>query len=112
MRFRSPNSWGSRGQSERPRPLSRAGIPLRIPPFSFSKQRRAQTRGTKLKSDKQILEELKHASAGLLVMSESDYPFELIEWSGRTAITPEYLCRISDRPKATRIGETDTKQFL
>ena len=65
-----------------------------------------------MKSDKQLLEELKHASTGLFVMSESDYPFELIQWSGETAITPEYLCRVSDRPAGTRIEETDTKRFL
>ena len=65
-----------------------------------------------LKSDKEILEELKNASTGLLVMSESDYPFELIHWSGGNAITPEYLCRVSERPEDTPIEETDTKRFL
>ncbi|MDQ5845871.1 MAG: nuclease A inhibitor family protein [Acidobacteriota bacterium] len=65
-----------------------------------------------MKSDKQVLAELKNASTGLLVMSESDYPFELIQWSGETAITSEYLCSVSDRPEATRIEETDTKRFL
>jgi len=65
-----------------------------------------------LKSDKQVLEELKTASLGLLVMSESDYPFELIQWSGEIEITSEYLCRVSARPEGTRIEETDTKRFL
>lgn len=69
-------------------------------------------RRPKLTSDRQVLEELKNASTGLLVMSESDYPFELIQWSGETAITPEYLCGLSDRPAGTRIEETDTKRFL
>jgi len=65
-----------------------------------------------LKSDKQVLEELKNASIGLLVMSESDYPFELIQWSGEIEITSEYLCRVSDRPEGTRIEEANTKRFL
>ena len=65
-----------------------------------------------MKSDKQVLEELKNASNGLLVMSESDYPFELIQWSGEAEITSEYLWRVSDRPEGTRIVETDTKIFL
>jgi hypothetical protein len=65
-----------------------------------------------LKSDKQVLEELKNASYGLLVMSESDYPFELIKWNGETPITAEYLCSVSDRPEGTPIEETDTKRFL
>ena len=65
-----------------------------------------------MKSDKQVLEELKNASMGLLVMSESDYPFELIQWSGEIEITAEYLCRVSARPEGTPIEETDTKRFL
>lgn len=65
-----------------------------------------------MKSDKQVLEELKNASTGLLVMSESDCPFELIQWSGETPITSQYLCDISDRPAGTRIEETDTKRFF
>jgi hypothetical protein len=45
-------------------------------------------------------------------MSESDYPFELIQWSGETPITSKYLCTVSDRPEGTQIEETDTKHFL
>ena len=59
-----------------------------------------------------MLEELKNATTGLLVMSESDYPFELIQWNGETLITAEYLCSISDRPEGTRIEEIGMKQFL
>ncbi len=65
-----------------------------------------------MKNDNQILSDLRNASAGLLVMSESDYPFELIEWTGDRPITPEYLCSVSDRPEGTQIQETDTKSFL
>lgn len=65
-----------------------------------------------MKNDQAILTELRRASAGLLVMSESDYPFELIEWSGETTITSEYLCSVSERPASTPIEETDTKSFL
>jgi hypothetical protein len=65
-----------------------------------------------LKSDQQVLEELRNASVGLLVMSESDYPFELIQWSGEIEITSEYLCRVSARPEGTRIEETDIERFL
>ena len=46
-------------------------------------------------NDDKIVEELKKATAGLLVMSESDYLFEVIQWNGQTAITPEYLVRLS-----------------
>lgn len=45
-------------------------------------------------------------------MSESDYPFELIRWDGQIPITPEYLCRISDRPEGSPIQETDFDTFF
>ena len=69
-------------------------------------------KGKTLKSDKQILVELETASAGLLVMSESDYPFELIQWSGEIEITPEYLCSVSDRPEGTKIEKSEARSFL
>lgn len=46
-------------------------------------------------TDDKIVEELKKATTGLLVMSESDYPFEIIQWDGQTAITPDYLVSLS-----------------
>lgn len=33
-----------------------------------------------MKTDEQIVEELKAASNGLLMMSESDYPFKVVRW--------------------------------
>jgi hypothetical protein len=44
-----------------------------------------------MKSDAQSIQELQQAIEGLLFMSESDYPFQIIEWDGQTEITPEYL---------------------
>jgi hypothetical protein len=44
-----------------------------------------------MKSDVQIVSELREASAGLLFMSESDYPFEVVLWEGRSEISPEFL---------------------
>lgn len=44
-----------------------------------------------MKSDEQVLQELEQATAGLLFMSESDYPFQLIHWKGITEVTPQYL---------------------
>ncbi|MGI9066074.1 MAG: nuclease A inhibitor family protein [Pyrinomonadaceae bacterium] len=65
-----------------------------------------------MKSDKEILTDLKWAIRGLLVMSESDYPFELIQWDGRTPITPEYLRGVSERKEDSAIEETDVAAFL
>lgn len=48
-----------------------------------------------MKSDEQVIRELEQATAGLLFMSESDHPFQLIHWKGGTAVTPEYLRRRS-----------------
>jgi hypothetical protein len=42
-------------------------------------------------STTQFLQELQEATAGLLFMSESDYPFQVIEWDQAIEITPDYL---------------------
>jgi hypothetical protein len=44
-----------------------------------------------MKSDEQILNELRQASAGLMFMSESDYPFETVRWEGLAEINAAYL---------------------
>ena len=49
-----------------------------------------------MRSDNEILAELKETAQGLLVMSESDYPFEIIQWDGDLSITLDYLRGISD----------------
>jgi len=65
-----------------------------------------------LRSDEEILAELRRATAGLLVMSESDYPFEMIRWDGKVPITPEYLCNISDKPEGSPIQEIEVDNFF
>ena len=62
--------------------------------------------------DTQIVDQLKRATAGLLVMSESDYPFEIIRWDGSTEITPEFLRALTDEPAEARVEETSVEQFL
>ena len=62
--------------------------------------------------DAQIRDQLKRASAGLLVMSESDYPFEIIHWEGSTEITPEFLRSLTNEPAESRVEETSLEQFL
>jgi len=65
-----------------------------------------------LKSDAEILRELKKASESLLVMSESDYPLEVIRWDGQVVVTPEYLCHIIGKPPASPIQEIDLDTFF
>ena len=62
--------------------------------------------------DAQILEDLKRATAGLLFMSESDYPFELIQWEGPTDLTPEFLCGVSGEPAGCAVQVMEVQDFL
>lgn len=62
--------------------------------------------------DAQILEQLKRATAGLLFMSESDYPFELIQWEGPPDLTSEFLCRVSGEPAGCPVQELEVQDFL
>ena len=63
-------------------------------------------------NDAQILDQLKRATAGLLVMSESDYPFEVIRWDGSTEINPEFLRSLTNEPAESQVEETSVEQFL
>src|SRR5215204_1222917 len=63
-------------------------------------------------NDARILEQLKRATAGLLFMSESDYPFELIQWEGLTDLTPEFLYRVSGEPAGCPVQELEVRDFL
>ena len=64
------------------------------------------------KDDARVLERLKRATAGLLFMSESDYPFELIQWEGPTDLTSEFLCRASGEPAGCPVQELEVQDFL
>jgi len=44
-----------------------------------------------MKSDEQLIEELERLIAGLLFMSEADYPFETLYWKKDVQVTGEYL---------------------
>jgi len=48
-----------------------------------------------MKSDEQVCGGLEEATRGLLFMSESDYPFEVVRWEGIEEVTPEYLRRVA-----------------
>jgi Nuclease A inhibitor-like protein len=82
------------------------GTRLRVPPLFLSSE------GIGMKGDAQILAELKEVSAGLFVMSESDYPFEMIQWDGQISLAPEYLRRISGKPDDAPVLDSDLDSFL
>jgi len=65
-----------------------------------------------MKRDAEILTEFQEATAGLFIMSESDYPFEMIQWDGQISVTPEYLRRISAKTDDAPILESNLDSFL
>jgi hypothetical protein len=46
-----------------------------------------------MKRDEEIRQKLEQATAGLLFMSEADYPFETVSWGGMNEIALDYLRR-------------------
>ncbi|HEY5884522.1 MAG TPA: nuclease A inhibitor family protein [Pyrinomonadaceae bacterium] len=63
-------------------------------------------------NDAHLLAQLKKESGGLLVMSESDYPFEVVNWDGSTEINAEFLRSLTNEPADSRVEETSVEQFL
>ena len=62
-------------------------------------------------SDEQILAELKKAAAGLYVMSESDYPFEIIRWEETVKLSPQHLRALHGEPEDTLVTVTSLDDF-
>ncbi len=65
-----------------------------------------------MKTDDEIVEELRKASQGWLYMSESDYPFELVRWDGRTELTSAFLRGVAGESTDCPIQEMDSEDFL
>ena len=63
-------------------------------------------------NDAQILEQLRRAAAGLLFMSESDYPFEVIQWEGSTELTPDFIRRVTGEAADCPVQEIEVEDFL
>ena len=55
------------------------------------------------KTNSEILELLKRASDGLLMMSESEYPLEAFLWSATPPATPEKVIQQTNHPQDTPI---------
>ncbi len=62
-----------------------------------------QIETTDMKTDEQIIEELRAACAGLRWMSESDYPLEVIRWERREEVTPEFLRGLTGDDSSTPV---------
>ncbi len=63
-----------------------------------------------MKGDEQLLAELKEATEGLIFMSESDYPLEVIRWEGTNEISPEYIRESAGQPPAEPLKITSADE--
>ena len=68
--------------------------------------------GWQMKSDEQVCGELREATRGLLFMSESDYPFEVVRWEGIEELSPEYLRRAAGEDTAAPVEERTVADFF
>ena len=65
-----------------------------------------------MKTDEELFGALTEATIGLLYMSESDYPFEVIRWSGSEQLSPEYLRRAAVADSSTKVEESAVDEFF
>jgi hypothetical protein len=65
-----------------------------------------------MKNDEEVCGELREATRGLLFMSESDYPFEVVRWEGVEEMSPEYLRRIAGVDAASPVAERTVADFF
>ncbi|MBD2564540.1 MULTISPECIES: nuclease A inhibitor family protein [Nostoc] len=64
------------------------------------------------KTNSEILEQLKRASDGLLFMSESEYPFEVLLWSNIAPATPEKVLKLTNHPQDTPVQVEEVDDFF
>jgi len=65
-----------------------------------------------MKSDEQLCEELEETTRGLLFMSESDYPFEVVRWDGTEEMSPEHLRRVAAQDATAPVEERTVADFF
>ena len=63
-------------------------------------------------NDAHILQQLENVTTGLLFMSESDFPFELIQWTGMAEITPDFIRTVTGESKDCPVQEIEVDDFL
>jgi nuclease A inhibitor-like protein len=65
-----------------------------------------------MKSDEEIIEELKRLTDGLLFMSEADYPFEIVYREGQAGMSPEDLRELSGQPDGSPVEVKSVDDFF
>lgn len=63
-------------------------------------------------TDEELFGALTEATEGLLMMSESDYPFEVVRWDGSEQLSPDYLRRAAGADAATQVEEMTVEEFF
>jgi hypothetical protein len=63
-------------------------------------------------NNEQVIEMLTRAASGLLYMSESDYPFEIIQLEGPTELTPDFIRSVSGEAEDSPVQEIEVEKFL
>ena len=62
--------------------------------------------------NEQVMERLSQAAAGLLFMSESDYPFELIQWDDLAEPTADFIRNVAGEAADSPVQKLEVEQFL
>lgn len=65
-----------------------------------------------MKSDAELVEELRRATEGLLFMSESDYPFEVVSWDGPEEFTGDHARKAEGAGADTPVAEVSVEDFF
>lgn len=65
-----------------------------------------------MKTDEQIIEELKRVTEKLLFMSEADYPFEVVRLESRAELSPQSLHEISGWPEDAPVKSISAEDFF
>lgn len=65
-----------------------------------------------MKTDEELFGALREAAVGLLYMSESDYPFEVIRWDGSEQLSPEFLRRAARADSSAKVEESDLEELF
>jgi Nuclease A inhibitor-like protein len=64
-------------------------------------------------TNSEIIDQLKQTSDGLLMMSESDYPFEVFLWEGAAPpVTPEIVLKQTGNGQDTPVEVVDIDSFF
>ena len=65
-----------------------------------------------MKTEEELLKDLREATAGLLFMSESDHPLEVVAWEGGGPVTPGRLRREAGKGDDAPVAELTPAQLF